>query len=175
MRIKYFLSAAVAIVSLVLPVTASAETVGDDNFQEISVTLSVEQFADLASDYGCSVTTGNAGVVDPQKHQTGQVEFTNNSFQHIGTDCVLINEEVQIQNISFSDNIDSVDVKIFIRTSTNPYETKGILNGGHSNTVRVIAGCQYKVYMRANSSVPLSETNKGTVSYYWTDRGWELI
>ncbi len=157
------------------PLTVTAEEIDNNDLQEIYVTLSVDEFAEFAADYGYSVTIADSNTPSPHMHQTGEYEFTDNSYHKIDTDSVIINEEAQIQNIEFRDNIDSVDVKFYIGTSQTAYETKKIKSGGHSNTVSIPAGKKYSFWMRVNSSTPLSAKNPGIVSYYWTDRGWELV
>ena len=152
-----------------------AETVDSNDTEEITFRLSIEEFADLASDYGCHVSIGDDTGIEPLKHEEGEYTFTDNKYHRIGTDSTLINEEVQIQDIKFESNAESVDVMICIHSSVTGPETKGIQNGGHSDKVSVGWGCQYRVFMKVNSSTPLSSTNSCKVTYYWTDRGWELI
>lgn len=160
-------------------VTASAETVSGDDLQEITFTLSVDEFADLASDYGCSVSIGGGGdVAEPQKHETLTHTFTKSDtmyYDRVGVDSTILAETVQLQNITFSDNIKSVDVYLVIHVSDKTEISENIGQNGNSKVYNVAAGVQYKVYMRAHAkNEPLSESNKGTVSFYWTDRSWEV-
>lgn len=176
--------AAVMAVSMMgtLPAAAEEETPksyvsSDDNWQEFSATLSVEDFTDLASEYGYSVTIGDEDIAEPQKHEYGSYTFSDNNYHQIGLDSVILHEEVQIQNIRFGSNVDSVDVMICVRTAASGPESLGIKNGGNSDIFSVTWGCQYRVFMRANSDSehPLTKNNTCTVTYYWTDRGEELI
>lgn len=160
---------------LTTSMTASAESSESYDEQEVVVTMSVEEFSEFAADYGYTVTVADSSTASPRMHQTGEYEFTDNSYHKLGTNSVVIHEEVQIQNIEFSDNIDSVDVKFYVGTTQTAQETTNIGFGGHSNTASVAATKIYTFWMRANSSEPLSAQNVGTVSYYWTDREWELI
>lgn len=170
--------AAAAVVMLTSSVTAAAETVNND-LQEISVTLSVDEFADLASDYGCSVAIGGGGdVVEPRMHKTVTHTFTKSDtdfYDNVGIDSTILPETVQLQNITLSDNIKSVDVYLVIHVSDKTEVTYNIGQNGKSKIYDVAAGVQYKVYMRAHAkNEPLSASNKGTVSFYWTDRSWEV-
>ncbi len=156
--------------------TQKAYSADGDRWEEYSTTtLSIDEFADMVSEYGCSVTKGDEDVAQPQKHESGSYTFSDNEYHKIGQDTPLINEDLQIQNIKFDSNATSVDVRIDVRLGIHPtYYTK-IPYGGHTETKSVPFGTQYRVYMRVNSIVPLSSSNTCTVTYYWTDRGWELI
>lgn len=157
-------------------VTASAETVANDDLQEISVALSVEEFADLASDYGVSVSIGdNGSIAEPQKHEDIRYVFTDSAHYHkICQDSALLPETVQLQNITFSDNIESISIDVMIHTTL---KTLNPITEQHSNseTFGFPIGCIYSIHMKANpKGQALSTTNTGWVSFYWTDRGWEI-
>ncbi len=169
--------AAASVVLLTSTVTASAETVNSNDLQEISVTLSVDEFADLASDYGCSVTIGGSGdIAEPQMHKTVNYTFTDSKFsKEVGLDSTLLSETVQLQDITFSDNIKAIEIRVQRHTTTKFLET---ITEQHSNSkpFGVSAGIQYRIFMKAiPKDEPLSEINQGTVSFYWTDRSWEVI
>ena len=177
MNKKIVSMAAAAIIFLTSSVTTSAETVNSDDAQEISVTLSVEEFANLVSDYGYSVTIGGSGdIAEPQMHKTVTHTFTDSTtFIPVDQDSVLLNETVQLQNVTFSDNIISVDVYLLIHTTMSE-KTLNIGQNGHSRIYNVPAGTLYRIYMKANTNgKALSADNPGTVSFYWTDRSWEVI
>lgn len=156
-------------------VKASAETVANDDLQEISVTLSVEKFADLASDYGCSVSIGGGDIAEPQKHENIHYTFTDSTaFHKICQDSALLPETVQLQDITFSDNIESIELHVMIHTTPR---TLNAITEQHSNsqTFGFPIGCIYSIHMKANpKGQALSATNTGWVSFYWTDRGWEI-
>ncbi len=178
MKIKRIVAALAAASTFLMAssVTASAETVANDDFQNISLSLSVEEFADLASDYGVSVSIGdNGSIAEPQKHENIHYTFTDSAdFHKICQDSALLPETVQLQDITFSDNIKSIELHVMIHT------TPRILNAiteQHSNsqTFGFPIGCIYSIHMKANpKGQALSATNTGWVSFYWTDRGWEI-
>lgn len=168
---------AAAAVMLTSSVTASAETVNNDDLQEISLSLSVEEFADLASDYGCSVTIGgNGDTAEPQMHKDVTHTFTDNDgiYDIVGKDTPLLYEEVQLQNIKFSNNIKSIYIRFLIRLSETDDEV--ITNQGQNSRIyKIPFGTPYTIYMKAiPKNAPFSTSNPGTVSFYWTDRSWEV-
>lgn len=180
MKIKKMVAslAAASTFLMMSSVTASAETVANDDQQKISVTLSVEEFADLASEYGVSVSVGdNGSIAEPQKHQDIYYEFKDSTFYHkVCQDSALLPETVQLQDITFSENIESIDIDVMIHTT--PKTLKSI-NEQHSNseTFGFLIGCIYSIHMKANppkGQPALSEKNLGWVRFYWTDRGWEI-
>lgn len=148
-----------------------------DNLEEFSVTLSVEDFADLAEDYGCSVTIGNDDIAEPQKHEEGSYTFTDVEWHQIGSDVPLINEQVQLQNIRFGSNVKYVQVGYAVRTDIQITKfEKEIYNGGYSDSFFAPFGTKYRIFMRViPKSGFISKSNPCKVTYYWTDRGWELI
>ena len=117
------------------PLTVTAEEIDNNDLQEIYVTLSVDEFAEFAADYGYSVTIADSNTPSPHMHQTGEYEFTDNSYHKIDTDSVIINEEAQIQNIEFSDNIGKLTYMAI--------GLKQLMKRKKSNRVGILIPCLY--------------------------------
>lgn len=178
MKIKRVIASLAAVsTALTMPsVTASAETVNTDDLQEISITLSVEEFADLASDYGYFVSIGGSSdIAEPQKHEDLFHTFTSNGWEQAGQDSTVLPETVQLQGIVFSGNIEYIEIQFQIHTTFKEIEE---IRAQNSNTqiYNILVGTIYKIWMRAHpaNGKAFSEDNKGYMSCYWTDRSWEV-
>lgn len=156
-------------------VTALAETVNNNDLQEFSVTVSVEEFADLASDYGYSVSIGGSGdIAEPQKHETVMHTFKSDGWELVCQDSTVLPETVQLQDILFSGNIKYIEISVTIHT-TPKYLGEIREQRLNSESFNVLVGSIYRINMKAHSNdgKAFSEDNKGYVSFYWTDRSWE--
>lgn len=155
---------------LTMSLTSVAQEVEDDLSDE-NVVLSVDDFADLAEDYGFIVVreSDNFPVTYMAKEYT--ITLTNNKINEVGKDNPLLNEKVRVKVVSLSDNIDSVTVCISNRkTASWTDKTYDLMAGDWSNTFEAKFLVGYKVGVQANSSSPLSSSNPGEVTVYWSDK-----
>ncbi len=149
-----------------IPVTAFAS---DENNSEF-VTMSVEEFAELAEDQGFIVMYEKDYVSKTRMANYFTLELTNNNFNEVSTDINLLDETARVQVVLFSDNITSVDVKLWERHANETVISYNLTEGQWSDTIDVQFLHGYVVKIKANSDTPLSESNPGHVTVYWTDR-----
>lgn len=83
---------------LTMSLTSVAQEVEDDLSDEI-VVLSVDDFADLAEDYGFIVVRESYNFPVPYVTKNVTLTFTDNKYQEVGGDFPLLNEEVRVKNI----------------------------------------------------------------------------
>lgn len=150
---------------------------GNDDYRECSVTLSVNDFADLASEYGCSVTIGNEDIAEPQVRKSDTVFFTNNKNKIVGYDTPTLPVTVQLRNITFSDNVKKVIVSYSVRMSDlTEWDTiTPERYSGHTPQKDMPPITKYTIYMRVETDSPLVNGETAWVAFYWTDHKGELI
>ncbi len=154
---------------LTMSLTSVAQEVEDDLSDE-NVVLSVDDFADLAEDYGFIVVRESDNFPVPYVAKNVTLTFTDNKYQEVGGDFPLLNEEVRVKIISLSSNIDSVNVRFKLKKGMNWKYTYELKAGDWSNIFEVNSGGTYTVEVQPNSETPLSSSNEGTVKVYWSDK-----
>lgn len=146
----------------------------NDDYLEYSVTLSADEFADLASEYGCSVTIGDEDIAEPQERKSDTVYFRNKMPQKVSSG-VVTSGAMQFRNITFSDNVTSVIITCQVHTSDrNPWDTIKVW-GGHSSQKEFTLGAHYNIYMEVTSDEEITNDNPAWVAFFLTDRASELV
>ncbi len=151
--------------------SAFAQPVNNFDNDDDYITMSVEEFVDLAEKQGIVVTNGKAGTNQSRMADNFTKKLTDNTWTPIGTDINLLNATGRVKVISLSDNIDSVDIKLVDRRVSQSVVSTGLKEGDWSDTIDVQFLMGYTVKVKANSSVPLSKSNPGEVTIYWSDQG----
>ncbi len=147
-------------------VTATAQTT---DCEVITRTMSVEEFTDVAEEYGFTVMYEEDYHPKARISENFTVEFSNNYIQRVGLDNNLLNETARVKVITLSANVTSVDVK-FIDNHTNEIEySRNLTEGDWSSTFDVAALNGYSVWVQAYGPALFSSSNVGRVTIYWTD------
>lgn len=77
------------------------------------VTMSVEEFSELAESQGFIVVYEDEYFPKQRMAKYFEVELINNNFNYVGLDNNLLDETARVKVISLSSNITSLDVRMF--------------------------------------------------------------
>ena len=147
---KIILFAASAVTALSLAVSASAQTVEDENLNP-SMNFESEDIEE------------NARIAN-----YFTVGLTNKEYKYVGTDNNLLDEDAYFTCSALSGNIQSIDIRVYVKHENKNYDFNDVKVGDTVGPVRVRFLYGYEVKVRVHTG-NVSSSNPGTVTIYWTD------